>query len=330
MSTDASFCTQQNLNQFEQRNLNQLFNTPFPRFNLFSVDPYLSKTYTKFDLDMRRKAEILKYESARMSTQTNNMTKRQMYAGLVKGSIRSSNQPTCANIPTPTSSSDVPGPVMYLYENPDVPLYNYATGNRSYAVYIPEVTDKWRTIVNTDVAFAADSSGLTFYLQITSQIDEQSYTYYVSLPIGLSISTEITSDIVLTPDMTITISDIALTVLYNSELVKTYSAETSTIIMQVSSNGIQGQTLQFTQFLGTAIFPAMALYTQSGYVYTMYLSATVSAYLGTRTTSTQNLVFDKTTLISNLSTIPNSVSHCVVNSIQPVPLGNSGFVFTSR
>lgn len=324
MSTDASFCA--------QRKLNQLFNTPFPRFNLFSVDPYLSNTYTKFDLDMRRKAEILKYDSARMSTQTNNLTKQQIYAGLVNGTIPSvltPNQPTCTNIPTPTSSSDVPGPVMYLYENPDVPLYNYATANRSYAVAVPEVTDKWRTIVNTDVAFTADSSGLTFYLKIMPQIDQQTYTYYVSLPIGLSIASVITSDMVLKPNITITISDIALTVMYNSQIVKTYSAETSTIIMQVLSNGTTGQTLQLTKFLGNSIFPGITLYTQSGYVYTAYFTATVSAYLGVYTTSTPNLVFDTTTLISNLSTIPNSATNCVVNSIQPVPLGNSGFVFTS-
>lgn len=320
MTTDASYCI--------QRSLNQLFNVPLARFNLFSVDPYLSKTYTKFDLDMRRKAEILKYSSARMSTQTNNMTKRQMYAGLVNGTIRSSNQPTCANIPTPTSSSGVPGPVMYLYENPDVPLYNYATGNRSYAFSVPEVTDKWRTLVNPDLAFSADSSGIAFYLQITTQIDQQSYTYATSLPIGLSIQSVITSDMVVTPTATITISDIALMVMYNDKLANTYYADTPTIIMSVTITGSKDQKFAFTRYLGNAFFSNMTLYTQGGYVYTMYFKATVSGYLGTLNSSTKNLVFDTATLISNLSTTLNSATNCVVNSIQPVPLGNTGFIFT--
>jgi hypothetical protein len=319
MSTDASFCA--------QRNLNQLFNTPFPRFNLFSVDPYLSKTYTKFDLDMRRKAEILKYSSARMSTQTNSLTKQQIYAGLVNGTIPSTNQSSCANISTPTSSSDVPGPIMYLYENPDVPLYNYATANRAYAVAVPEVTDKWRTLVNTDVAFSADSSGLTFYLQITSQIDEQSYTYATSLPIGLSIQSAITSDMVTNRNATIIISDIVLTVLYNGNLANTYYSDTPIITMSVNITGNLGQQFAFTQYLGNAFFSNMTLYTQGGYVYTMYFQATVSGYLGTLNSSTKNLVFDTATLISNLSTTLNSATNCAVNSIQPVPLGNSGFVF---
>ena len=329
--TDSSYCL--------QRNLNQIFNVPLSRFDLFSIDPYLSGTYTKFDLDMRRKAEILKYSSARMSTQTNSLTKKQRYAGLVKGSIPSNTKTTnpCYDLtrPTPTSACDVPGPVINLYNNPNIPLYNYATGNRSYAFSIPTLTDQWRTIVQPDVGFPADTSGRSFYLQITNQIDQPAYTYNVSFPIGLSISTLITNDMSANRIMTIDVSNIRLLVNYNDELVEPIHYSTvSDISLNVSITGNTGQTLSITQFLGMAVFPNIDLYTQSGYVYTMYLQATVSAYLGVViTSSTKDIFFDSTKIISNMSyispTVTNKYTNCTLNQIRPEPpLVNSGFVFT--
>lgn len=325
--TDSSYCL--------QRNLNQIFNVPLSRFNLSSVDPYVSGAYTQFDLDMRRKAEILKYSSARMSTQTNNMTKKQRYSGLVKGSIPSNrtNNVPCYDLtrPTPTSACGVPGPIINLYNNQSIPLYNYATANRSYAVSIPTTTVKWRTIVYPDVGFSADASGIAFYLQITNKIDQAAYTYNVSLPIGLSISSLITSDMLINPTMTIDVSNIRLLVNYNNKLVSPIHYSTiSDVSLNASITGISGETLSIMQYLGVATFPNINLYTESGYVYTMYLQATVSAYSGNSiTSSTRDIYFDSTRIVSNWSsTIENKYTKCTLNRIYPVPFGNSGFVFT--
>ena len=57
---------------------------PLPgRFNLYN--PYISSTYTKSDFDMRRKSEILKYKSNDSTTQTNNLTKKQIWSMISKG-----------------------------------------------------------------------------------------------------------------------------------------------------------------------------------------------------------------------------------------------------
>ena len=116
---------------------------PLPgRFNLYN--PYISSTYTKSDFDMRRKSEILKYKSNDSTTQTNNLTKKQIWSMISKGTYNSISQAQlnnamlignnvsvikdCSSNPiiyTPTSSSDVPGPIIYLYNDESVPLYNY-------------------------------------------------------------------------------------------------------------------------------------------------------------------------------------------------------------
>lgn len=314
----------------KQRKQNQLFNRPPVRFNLFSIDPYSSGTYTNFDLDMRRKAEILKYSSARMSTQTNNLTKKQTYAGLAKGWIPSK-KTQCYDItrPTPTSSCDVPGPAMYLYNDPMVPLYNYATGNRSYSFFLPTATDKWEVIEQPDQVFSADSSGVSFYLQIKQPIDQPKYTYAVSIPIGLEISTFITQDMNTTPTMTIDITNIRISVLYNDQLVNSeYYSTVSDISLNATITGASGETLSILQYIGTSVFPEISLYTEYGYVYTVYMQATVSAYLGVLTTSTRYLTFDTANIISNISsTVANTSINCRVNQITPTPLINAGFGF---
>jgi len=115
-----------------------LFQKPQSRYTLLS--PYFSDSSTntpidkqQFDLDMRRKAEILKYD--RQSSQTNNLTNSQKWSKMATAKRvmrRTPDSTSCANMFVPTSSSDVPGPIIYLYEDPSTNLYNY---KKNYAAY---------------------------------------------------------------------------------------------------------------------------------------------------------------------------------------------------
>ena len=129
-------------------------NLPPPvRFNLYN--PYIGSKYTKYDLDMRRKAEILQYKSNVSNTQTNKLTKKQIWSLISNGGYNQLTQTQLNNavpvgnnirivrdcslnnlIPTPTSSCNVPGPIVYLYNDETVPLYNYneTENNRSYGI----------------------------------------------------------------------------------------------------------------------------------------------------------------------------------------------------
>jgi hypothetical protein len=58
-----------------------LNNIPPIRMNLLSPYP----KYERFDLDMRRKVEILKYDNNNSNTKTNNFTKNQKWSMLING-----------------------------------------------------------------------------------------------------------------------------------------------------------------------------------------------------------------------------------------------------
>ena len=124
-----------------------LLNVPLDR--IIPVSPY--PTYTRFQLDMRRKVEILKYENNATNTKTNNLTKKQQWSMLVNGNTKNGSQASIIErelliqknentipcqqdefLPTLSSSSDVPGKVIVLQYDPLIPLYNYVS-NEAFA-----------------------------------------------------------------------------------------------------------------------------------------------------------------------------------------------------
>ena len=120
-----------------------LLNIPLDRIT--PISPY--PTYTRFQLDMRRKVEILKYENNATNTKTNNLSKKQQWSMLVNGHTKNESQasilkreltktnevpfhcPQDEFLPTLTSASDVPGKIMVLQFDPNIPLYNYVNSN---------------------------------------------------------------------------------------------------------------------------------------------------------------------------------------------------------
>lgn len=137
----------------EQKRRIALFNIPPSRYQL--VSPYA--LHTQFQLNMRRKTEILKYNNNQQNTKTNNLTKNQRYAYLANNGVNGNgisayqkylqklDTTECVTdnlIPTSTTACDVPGPPMMLQYDPYVPLYNYGNylTNRSYSI-ISETND---------------------------------------------------------------------------------------------------------------------------------------------------------------------------------------------
>ena len=117
-----------------QRRSWQMLTAPI-RYTSETLTPY--PTYTQDQLNMRRKTEILKYKSNASNTKTNSLTKSQQYSQIVNSSktisnysiylnkLNNTNCPDDSMIPTPTSSSDVPGRIINLKYQPTIPLYNY-------------------------------------------------------------------------------------------------------------------------------------------------------------------------------------------------------------
>ncbi len=207
----------------KQRDKRLLFTYPTNRLELIS--PYINTSLTQHDLDMRRKAEILEYSGNSQASKGNNLTKKQKLAQTMSGRYQNKGynyntyyeetqtertatgiiestynlvverdasnniDESCDSgiIYTPTTSSGVPGPVMNLYKDPSIPLYNYVNNNNSLALTNDIDLDKWRIIVNDNIEIADDTSGTTFLLGIMGGIDETIYTFDFEMPIGMYI-----------------------------------------------------------------------------------------------------------------------------------------------
>jgi hypothetical protein len=128
MTTQTSFT-----NFFcESRKTAQLNNVPTPPRIELQPSPY-EAGFSQEQLNMRRKYEILQYNPTTQSTQTNTLTKKQQYSLIMRGYGPQSRRSTatleqntnCQEPPTVSTASNIPGPPIYLYKDPNVPLYNY-------------------------------------------------------------------------------------------------------------------------------------------------------------------------------------------------------------
>lgn len=283
--TDSSFC--------QQRRLMQMYNVPLPRFT--PVNPYSTGNFTKMQLDMRRKAEVLKYSANKSSTQTNNLTKKQTFALLVKGGIASpsqavmkSNSVTCVEDKTrltPTTSCDVPGPVMYLYNDETVPLYNYSDFNtRTYPNYVPNNLEPWQFIVQSDTIIYDNDSKDIYYLIINNVIDKPLYNYNIVMPVGITFAGSIPPGYVspsgFNGNISLQLNSASLSIYYNDELVKSVnpvSLSNFAVIVNIpiNNNGLSELPFSLTYFLGNLAFNNIQLYTTPTYVYKFALNVDI-------------------------------------------------------
>jgi len=197
-----------------QKRSKALIYVPPSRFNL--VNPY--PLFTQSQLDMRRKVEVLKYNGNKQNTKTNNLTKKEHLALLSRGRTNTkisqytnfNNTHVCVSDltkPTLTSSCNVPGPLMYLQYNPDVPLYNYnvvrtsgtepVSETLSWKAYTKNVLDFLESNINiatTDVPnilrtnISKISSGSNLItLNSISELTVGNSVFAIGIPIGTII-----------------------------------------------------------------------------------------------------------------------------------------------
>jgi len=314
-----------------QRKLSMLFNIPPVRFN--TVSPY-SNGFTYEQINMRRKAEVLKY--AKQSTQTSQLTRKEKQAMIARGNYKGS-QLFCTedySIPMPTSSSDVPGPITYLVEDKNVPLYNYLPNTFAYAVGNPIATEEWTFYTIPNVSLPSGLGNITNVgtVLIRDTIKQPTYTYTYKTPVvyqltGIDIPYD-TSGII----MDITISNQAAKIYYGSTEINnntsSVSLEKSTfqVSLQPDPSITSGTYSYSCQLFGGYIETSnMELFTAPGFSYNIGLTYNiieVADYTQIDANSNENT--DKTTLLSNSTfamianiddtyTIP-SPSNCVIKT----------------
>lgn len=322
-------------NALNQRRKMQLLNIPPTRFT--PVSPY--PQYTVFQLNMRRKAEILKYSASNSNSKTNNFTKSERWAQLISGnyqrrtipqsdiikSATTNNRIDCpsdTSLLIPTSSSGVPGSVMNLYEDPAIPLYNYNVV-RSYSILDDNNDQKWNTNAYNDILCISGKETLLTLLGIRQYIDNPTYTFNIQTSVGLYVIGTVNAERYSTP-LIFSISNIECNIYYNNTKVLsppiTFSGLNNlTVNIQQSSIG------QFNAILhvGNITIDNFTLNTLNNMVYDIKLIFTI-------TSPTENSAFTITNYGANCNlsqTNLQNVNNCTINGTQSAS-PNIGFVFT--
>ena len=269
----------------------QRTNVPLARFT--PVSPYtnpitgVSTGLTQQALDMRRKAEILKYESNRMSTQTNNLTQKQRWSRLANASGKSARlvDPTTVVCPgetavrrpnpVPTSSSGVPGPIIYLYEDPDVPLYNY-TVTRTYAFDVPNVNSYWDTTVYQNVGVYNLTTETVFSLSIKQNINTDRVSYTLDIPIGIHVEGTHRTNLFAGNRVAIRIDEVRLDIYCNGVKLPALSRTVplSYLVVVVPTVNVAGASFLAIKHIGNLRFENVVLETSPIYVFDFQITFT--------------------------------------------------------
>ena len=275
------FCL--NYSTRRQRNLNSelLLANINGRYDTSNNNPYVKINattglpLTQYDLDMRRKVEILKYDKSSNVS----LTKKQAWTQIVKGSSQrrtySQSQLLALQNGTGTAnavddacqalstSAGIPGKAFYLKLDTNVPLYNYLISD-NYATRNVENTITWTQTNNVDV-FGNDPFLFTIF--VGPAIDVNYGIFSFSVPIGLNVSgTCATTDVSGTFAVTIPQENISVSVSYGGSditLNTTPVINFNTKIEGETANGsFNGQIA-----IGTLLVSNIGLSLSPGFVY---------------------------------------------------------------
>ena len=206
------------------------------------IDEYGNRTtdtegvlLTKERFDMRRKAEILQYNKT--SNVQGKLTRAQKYKQVIQGTgnrgsqtilsetgefpevISTGNCPDDLYLPTPSSSSDVPGPSISIKYDKKVPLYNYATNAQQLGVPNIALMEAWSFNAPTNILALSgvETSLLKIFHNIdniSAEIVNKKYTFTLNIPVGLYVAGDISNNIV-TPNNVKSIASIDVNIYAN-------------------------------------------------------------------------------------------------------------------
>jgi hypothetical protein len=263
------------------------------------VSPYVYNTnnqltYTQNDFDMRRKVEILKYSN---NSNINN-NKKQKYAFLSKKTTKTRKCPN-SNSAKPTSSSNVPGKIIELSENTEVPLYRYKDITKQFTFSNIEY-DNFKRIFDTFPFFNISSDNNT-YVNIMDIIilnpDNNQFRFNFSIPVCIQFEADFTEIVNLNTDIAtvqVAVFSSLLDVFYSDTLISSNNIEyrsnpeiDSDIVKSTFSVSLDFQTsvngkIRFSQYVGNIVLNNITLQTITQYVYAILLKTNIgyAEYVG--------------------------------------------------
>ena len=302
----------------EQRKQLALLRKPANRYEGLA-NPY-ENGFTQEQLDMRRKAEILQYRK-NGSQVTGQLTKRGRFAKLFTVAGNNSICPLDLYLPTPTSSSNVPGPITTLQYNESIPLYNYASDADNYANLNPNTNSEFEVYADNNI-LVRNGSNVSIASIIINNPTDSTKTFNITVPVGLYISADVSGNNIYEGNYRN--SSVTFGVYYNGNLVPGTSVTSSTFSnksVKIMSN-TNRTVISGTLYIGCSTI-SVSLDTQKGFVYELRMSA------ATELTSTPIINGNRTNEIlgvfANLSSnlVPINCT-LTLNSGTPTPLINPG------
>jgi hypothetical protein len=288
--------------------------------------------FTEYQVNMRRKAEILSYKN---KPDTNgSFTKSQKWSNLAKN-VRQLSTKTQQNCPDSSllfslsSSCDVPGPIITLYRDATVPLYNYGFNppnfNLQNAVPLPE----WNAFPKYDSEFKNNTPNIVANLVIQNP-KNRNYIYQIQTPISVNIDGNINPSGTKVDSIQLSISNPTFAVYFTNALVPNImpivflNVQPISVSLQNSSNG------QFSAsvYSGMVNVSNFALSTQPQFVYNLEMSfnADFTLYDSQKNKivpGSSNITISTIDVILNLTDITDpsyiSFSNCLVKSVSSVP-----------
>jgi hypothetical protein len=249
--------------------------TRFTVVSPYTYDASGRLIYTPKELDMRRKAEILKHQNT-----SNNFSGKRKWGYLASSTNTTRACPTIYKL-TPNTSSDVPGKPMMLSNNPNIPLYNYKPLDTSSYAEIPY--DNYKRLYDmfpiTNIDVANGATAIITDIVILNP-DNNSFAFGFTIPVSITYSAtfrEVSSFAINYAQLFI--QKARLDVFYSDSLVAEADAlyneqpliskdliiSAANITLDVQNSSVGSINLQ--QYLGTIYIPPINLQTVTQYVY---------------------------------------------------------------
>tara|TARA_B100001093_G_scaffold520444_1_gene615995 strand:- start:5888 stop:6937 length:1050 start_codon:yes stop_codon:yes gene_type:complete len=246
------------------------------RFKLFS--PYTNSTLddpnatrnniTQEQLNMRRKAEILKYKK---NTTGGVPTSKQNFARLMRGTKNVQTQfANCLSnesISMPTTSSDVPGPVISLQLDNSIPLYNYESNRNVYSLTNETENFNWNYFADFNINTPIDTFTKLYSLTI-GQENPNTTNFNFNFPLGINIEGDLSNN----NTCDVSLNSFDLKVFFNNSEVSTtftnnFSDLSGNLSFTIPSITSEQSKFQIAQYLFNINIENLNLPTEYGFVY---------------------------------------------------------------
>ena len=185
-------------------------------------------------------------------------------------------------IPTLSSSSDVPGPIVELKFDPNVPLYNYAQGQSNAISQEEEDNEPWTFSTSNNIAISGFNVEQTLFSLTIGPNDNDFNTFSFKTPIGFYIKGNAGSS---DPQLNevFTISSIDVIVCFGSTVISdlTPTIITDNIVTSIDFNvtSTSGEPFEMVYYLGELSVNDLRISTQFGFIYDIKLKFNVFSSL---------------------------------------------------